>query len=264
MGDTASERYAVVSCHVERLLDDAVWGRYRQLAGRRPGGFAIASLVRPPDEAAGESRSAWLERARELEALGPFGHHTHWTAPGYARPTGSADTGARVLAEGGWLREQGLAPTVFCGGGWYTDEGVVEACAALDYVDATPTSFRPAYLREDAPRAHLEAPARLVLPSGRRLPAVPTTRSLGALARALARGGLVEPVVHVAFHDTDLLEFRRRRLLGACLRVLARRRLALDLDELVRRVGPFLPERPWVDVARGGGVAPGEGAAPRE
>src|SRR5574340_906804 len=129
MGATSPERYAVVSCHVERLLDDAVWARFASLQERRPGGFAVAALLRPPDEAAGEDPPLWLERAREAAARGPLGHHTHWTAPDHARPSGDVSTGERVLVEGRSLRGYGLAPTLFCGGGWFTDLSVAEACA---------------------------------------------------------------------------------------------------------------------------------------
>lgn len=252
MDDTARERYAVVSCHVERLLDDGVWARYRQFAESRPGGFAIASLVRPPDASAGEDPGVWLRRARALARLGPFGQHTHWTSLSHARPLERDGTADRVRREATWLRAAGLRPTLFCGGGWYTDAGVAEACAGLGYVDCTPTSHGPAYLDDAAPRAELEAPARLVLASGARLPAVPTTHSLGTIARTVVRPrGLREPVVHVAFHDTDLLDSRRRRALRWALVALGRRRCTLDLDELVRRIGPFLVEIPWDEVARG-------------
>ena len=94
------ERYAVVSCHVERPLDDRVWARFAELQERRPGGFRIAALIRPADSAHGEDETAWLARAREAAARGPLGHHTHWTAPDHARPTGGGDPGARVLEEG--------------------------------------------------------------------------------------------------------------------------------------------------------------------
>ncbi|MGZ4357433.1 MAG: hypothetical protein ACXVRU_11555, partial [Gaiellaceae bacterium] len=77
-------RYAVVSCHVERPLDDDVWRRFSALQERRPGRFAIAALMRPPAE--GENEERWLERAREAVGRGPFGLHTHWTAPDHARP----------------------------------------------------------------------------------------------------------------------------------------------------------------------------------
>src|SRR5438128_9043084 len=80
-----TQGYAVVSCHVERPLDDRVWARYSALIRRRPAGFAVTSLLRAPHD--GEDRDLFVERAREAAALGPFGHHTHWTSPTHARPT---------------------------------------------------------------------------------------------------------------------------------------------------------------------------------
>ncbi len=142
----ALERYAVVSCHVERPLDDAVWSRFSALQEKRPAGFRIAALVRPPDAAFGEDEGTWLERAQQAAANGPFGQHTHWTAPDHARPT-SDGTGARVLADGRWMAEAGLAPAFFCGGGWYTDAEVADACAELGYVDCTPRASAPAVPR---------------------------------------------------------------------------------------------------------------------
>jgi hypothetical protein len=250
MSATSQERYAVVSCHVERPLDDAVWARFSSLQQKLPGGFTVAALVRPPDESAGEDSSLWLERAREAAARGPFGHHTHWTAPDHARPTGDAATGERVLREGGWMREQGLASTLFCGGGWYTDADVAEACAELGYVDCTPRALRPPYLAAGVRWAELAAPAALRLASGSALSAIPTTHSLGDLARALVRRAALPGVTHVYFHDTDLLDRRRRVLLGAVLPLLARRAQPTDLDELGRTIGPTAPEIAWDDVAR--------------
>ncbi len=75
---------AVVSCHVERLLDDEAWRRFDAFQRRRPGGFAAIALVRPPDTAAGEPEEPWLERARTVAARGPLGLHTHWTSPTHA------------------------------------------------------------------------------------------------------------------------------------------------------------------------------------
>ena len=109
MGDGTAQRYAVVSCHVERLLDDTVWERYLALLRDAPGGFRIASLVRPPDLAFGEDDAVWLERARETASLGPFGLHTHWTAPDHARPT-AGDPAARVRDDGKRLQQLGLRP----------------------------------------------------------------------------------------------------------------------------------------------------------
>lgn len=243
------ERYAVVSCHVERPLDDEVWGRFSQLQRRRPGGFRIAALFRPPDVAAGEDEDAWLERAREAANEGPLGHHTHWTAPDHARPT-AANTGERVRVEGARLRELGLVPSIFCGGGWYTDADVADACAALGYVDCTPRARRPPYLAEGEAWAALDAPARLLLPSRRVLLAIPTTHSIGDLGRATLGHSLPFEVVHVYFHDTDLLDRRRHALMTLLLGVLARRASVTDLDRLVAMLGDTARELAWDDVAR--------------
>ncbi len=204
MPHTTRKRYAVVSCHVERPLEDEIWERFSALQKRRPGGFSVAALMRPADPAAGEDEDGWLERAREAAARGPLGHHTHWTAPDHARPTGRRDRRSACLAEGRRLRELGLDPTLFCGGGWYTDADVAEACAELGYVDCTPRASRPAYLGSNEAWASLREPARLRLPSGRVLAAIPTTHSLGDLARALPRWRALPAVTHVYFHDTDL------------------------------------------------------------
>ena len=177
--------------------------------------------MRPADASAGENESVWAERAREAAARAPLGHHTHWTSPTHARPTGPG-TGERVLAEGRRLRELGLTPTLFCGGAWYTDAEVAEACAELGYADCTPRATRPRYLASGAPWAQLDAPARIALPSGRVLPALPTTHSLGDLARALLRPWSLPRFVHVYFHDTDLLDRRRRTLVSTLLPLLAR------------------------------------------
>jgi hypothetical protein len=245
-----TERYAVVSCHVERPLDDAVWARFAELQERAPGGFRVAALLRPADPAHGEDEAVWLARAREAAARGPLGHHTHWTAPDHARPAGGGDPGARVTEEGERLRAAGLAPTLFCGGGWYSDAGVAEACAALGYADCTATAYRPAYLPAGAPRLGLAAPARVVLASGRRLLSLPSTHSLGMLAReALSPRGLRAPWVHVHFHDTDLADPRRRSALVWGLRVLARRRSAADLDEIAARLRDEAPAVPFEEVA---------------
>ncbi len=222
-----TQGYAVVSCHVERPLDDRVWDRYRSLLSRRPAGFPIASLMRPPAE--GEDPAVFVRRAREAAALGPFGHHIHWTSPTHARPT-SGDPGAAVRREGAWLVEQGLEPRFFCGGGWYTDGGVFAAVAELGYADCTATAWRPSYLPPDAARAQLDQPAWVRLADGRRVLELPTTHSLGALARSLLRR--LPQVVHVHFHDYELLEGRRRGALLSTLALLARRRTPVGLDAL--------------------------------
>ncbi len=216
-------RYAVVSCHVERPLDDAVWARFSRLQGRAPGGFHIAALIRPPDQAAGEGEAEWLERAREAASRGPFGLHTHWTSPSHARPTpGGEGPAARVRREVDWLRQRGLEPELFAGGGWYMDDDVAQALADLGLVDCTGTAFTPSYLPQDASRLAATQPTTLELPSGHRLAEVPATHSLGMLARAVI--GPLPPVVHAYFHDTDLLDRKRGVALELALRALRFRR----------------------------------------
>jgi hypothetical protein len=250
MPHTTGKRYAVVSCHVERPLDDRAWDRFALLHERMPGGFRIAALFRPPDRSAGEDESPWVERAREAAERGPLGHHTHWTAFDHARPLPGGDAAERVLADGARLRELGVAPTIFCGGGWYTDADVAEACAELGYVDCTPRAKRPVYLRAGEPWASLQAPARIPLLSGKTLRAIPTTHSLGDLARALPRPWSLPQVVHVYFHDTDLLSRRRRSLVSTLLPLLAAVVRRSDLDTLSGSVVEDAPEMAWIDVAR--------------
>jgi hypothetical protein len=249
MPSTTPERYAVVSCHVERPLDDHVWSAFAALQERRPGGLPIAALLRPPDRDAGElDEVLWLARAREAAARGPLGHHTHFTSPTHARPTGG-DPAACVLREGAWIAERGVRPTLFCGGGWYTDRSVAAACAELGYVDCTPRASRPGYLPAGAPWASLAEPAVIELPSGATLPAIPTTHTVGDLARALVRRTL-PAFVHVYLHDTDLLQRRRRVLLELVLRALGRRARPADLDAVARSLAGNLSRATWDDVAR--------------
>jgi hypothetical protein len=227
-------RYAVVSCHVERPLDDEVWRRFAELQERPPGGIPIAALMRPP--AANEDRELWLERAREAGSRGPFGLHTHWTAPDHARPTGG-EPAALVREQGEWLASIGLVPTVFCGGGWYFDPEVAAAVADLGCADCTATAFHPSYLAADARHLQLAEPAWLELDGGKRLLELPTTHSIGMLAR-----GLLAPfrrqVVHAYFHDTDLLDRVRAFALRKGLSFLGLKRTASDLDELQRGLRP--------------------------
>ncbi len=233
-GSILHRRYAVVSCHVERPLDDEAWKRFTALQTRRPSRFTIAALMRPPS--AGEDEELWLERARQAQAHGPLGLHTHWTSPDHARPAGG-DPAALVREQGAWLRSVGLEPAFFCGGGWYLDGEVAEAIAELGYTDCTATAFRPDYLEPGAAHLQLQEPTWLQLPSGRRLLELPTTHSIGMLAR-----GLLKPfrrrLVHAYFHDTDLLDRRRRAALIVGLAFLGRKRTAIDLGELQRGLRP--------------------------
>ena len=192
---------AVVSCHLERPLDDDAWRRFDDLRRR----FEVIALIRPPDPAFGEDEERWLERARTLDLLGL---HTHWTSPTHARPTGG-DPAARVRRETEWMRERGLDPRWFCGGGWYSDDAVRATVGELGLVDCTPRSGKP-------------APGVL-----------PTTHSVGQLARAVL--GPLPGYVHAYFHDYDLLDRRRRIVLSASLRVLGMRRSALAASSASRK-----------------------------
>src|SRR5258705_13904375 len=105
---------AIVSCHLEQPLRDDAWARFDELQRRRPGGFDVIALMRPPDAAFGEEEGAWLDRARAAAARGPFGLPTHWTRPTHARPTGGAP------AAPGRARARGVAgarppPALFFG-----------------------------------------------------------------------------------------------------------------------------------------------------
>ena len=215
-------------------MDDEVWRRFSSLQRRRPGRFAIAALMRPPSR--GEDAKLWLERAREAQALAPLGLHTHWTAPDHARPTGG-DPAALVREQGEWLRSAGLEAGLFCGGGWYFDADVARAVADLGYADCTATAFRPSYLEPDAPHLQLHEPAWLDLGDGRRLLELPTTHSIGMLARGVL-GPFRRQVVHAYFHDTDLLDRRRTAALRVGLTFLGMKRTATDLRELQRGLRP--------------------------
>jgi hypothetical protein len=223
------ERYAVVSCHVERPLDDAVWHAFERMLERRPAGFVVTPLMRPPHIASGEDEERWLQRARRAAQLAPLGHHTHWGGPTQARPMTGVDAGAVVRDEVEWLRARGLQARWFCGGGWYVDVPVAEALAAAGYVDCSATTFRLPYLEDGAPRLRLPGPCRIRLPSGASLLELPATHSVGMLARGILR---LEGLVHVHFHDWELVDRRRALAISALLHALRLRRRPLAITEL--------------------------------
>jgi hypothetical protein len=193
---------SVISCHLESPLVDESWLRFDALRRR----IEVIALIRPPDPAHGEDGEAWLERARTLELLGL---HTHWTSPSHARPTGG-DPAARVRSDYEWVREHGLTPRWFCGGGWYSDEAVRATVAELGMVDCTP--------RDGLPHEGV----------------LPTTHSLGQLARVVLTPAL-PAYVHAYFHDYDLLDARRRTALRISLSILGMRRSALDARSATRK-----------------------------
>jgi hypothetical protein len=236
------KRYAAVSCHVEAPLDDRVWKRFSEFQRRRPGGFPIAALMRPP--AGDESEQVWLERAHQAAGEGSFGYHAHFVSATHARPSERQPAhAARVRTEAEWLRSRGLEARFFCGGGWYMDEEIADALSELGCVDCTATAFRPSYLADDAPHLRAAQPAWLALPSGRRLLELPATHSLGMALRSSLDPQPLPEVVHVYFHDTDLLDQKRRAALGVALRVLGRRRRPIDLETLAREAAQSAPEK---------------------
>jgi hypothetical protein len=222
----------VVSCHAERLLDDAVWSRF---VAFHPG-LRVATLIRPPEP--GENEELWLERARAVAVRGPFGLHTHFVSARRARPPAAApEHGDRVRTQVEWMRARGLEPRFVCGGGWFIDDGVARALADLGLVDCTATAFRPRYLADDAPRLALNEPALLRLDEHTVLRELPSTHSIGAATRASVQP-LRLPVVHVYFHDADLLDARRTLALRAALAVLRRRCAPSDLEALAGEEAP--------------------------
>jgi hypothetical protein len=250
-GTLVAVALAAVSCHTERVLDDKVWDRYAKLAAASPGGFAITSLLRPPQGIEMRSEAVWLERAKQARSWGPIGLHTHFGGPVKARPVagGAPSPAEQVRAETAWLRQRGIATELFCGGGWYIDGDMASVLAELGYADCTAIPAAHTYMTEDLIRAELAQPATLRAPDGSALPEVPTTHSLGMLARALATRRL-PPVVHVMFHDYDLLDRKRRLAIPVLLSALARVRRPVDLDYLAREARKA-PGPDWTEVARG-------------
>ena len=249
MGATARERYAVVSCHVERPLDDAVWARFVALQRRRPSGFRDRGA-----HAAGRRR---VRRGRDVVARAG----TPGCGARAARPPRALDRARTTRGPRAPTRASACSPR----------EPECASSASLRRSSAaaagtrTTRSSRPvrssatstarlghADLRTCARASagrHSPQPAVVELPSGRTLAAIPTTHSLGDLARALPRRDLPE-LVHVYFHDTDLLDARRRALLRVALPALARRARVTDLDALAARSLASAPRVAWDDVAR--------------
>jgi hypothetical protein len=82
-----------------------------------------------------------------------------------------------------------------------------------------------------------DEPLWLELANGKRVLELPTTHSLGMLARGVL-SPLPGQVVHAYFHDTDLLDRKRAAALRAGLTVLGMRRTVADLSELQRGLRP--------------------------
>jgi hypothetical protein len=213
---------AVLSCHVEHVLDDAVWRRYVDFASSSPSGLPVASLLRAPHPEVEGRLDEWVERAHTASAFGPFGHHTHFGGPGTARPCPQGLAPAqRVEQEAEWLRDHRLAPRLWCGGGWYVDQDVLATVSRLGYTDVTATSFRHSYFPPEHEQATMDEPSRVAVSGAPDVIRIPTTHSLRLFWRAAIRGAL-PPFVHLYFHDYELADRRRRIALHAAVRWLDR------------------------------------------
>src|SRR5204863_97136 len=142
-----AEPVLLVQMRDDRRVSARCGSRFSPLQGKRRGGFRIAALMRPPDAGAGEDEQRWLERAHAAAERGPLGLHTHFVSPDRARPAAPGpEHGARVRREAEWMETWGLAPTLFCAGGWYMDGPLAATVADLGLVDCSATAFRPGYL----------------------------------------------------------------------------------------------------------------------
>ena len=243
MRSSSQKPYVVLSCHVERVLDDRVWRLFGDLHTSRPFGFVPTPLIRSPALAEGEAGGLWLERVQTFAARAPFGQHTHFGGVHHARPRVAGGTGELVRSEAAWLREHGLVPDSFCGGGWYLDRDVAGAVADLGYVDTTAVTVVPPYWIEGARHLPLPGPAWVRLDDGRRFFELPSSHSLGTAVRDLLRRGTFrEPVVHIHFHDWELLDRRRRVALLAVLRILALHHRPVSLETAIAETAGSAPE----------------------
>ena len=193
MPHTTRKRYAVVSCHVERPLDDEVWARFSALQQRRPGGFAIAALMRPADAAAGEDEasvaraSAGGRRARPARSP----HALDGSRP--RAPYGRADRASACSQRAGGCASSGSHRRSSAAAvGTPTSRSPRPAPSSATWT-ARRATRRPPYLAPGEAWASLAEPARIRLPSGRLLAADPDDafarrpRSR-ALAAAIAAG----------------------------------------------------------------------------
>jgi hypothetical protein len=237
---------AVVSCHVERPLDDAAWHAFARFQRARPGGFRIAALMRPPSGEDGEREDIWLERVAVACAQGPLGHHTHFGGVERARPSAAEVASDRLRAEAEWLRERDVLPRFWCGGGWFLTPSIAGVLRDLEYVDCTATAFKLRYLASGAPHLHVREPRSLLLADGRALLELPVTHTLGMAARlAVSPRAIGADPVHVYFHDWELLDRARSLALRAVLILLGRRCRPSDLEALAGEVRSDALELPF-------------------
>jgi len=234
---------ALVTCHVEAPLNDAIWFRFLRLYEARTGGFDIVALMRPPANEEHDRENPWVERARRVERDGLLGHHTHFGGGSGARPPDPALAADRVRRERRWLNDRGLRPRFFCGGGWFMDRPVAAAVAEANYIDCTALSSIPSYITAAMPHLSATEPCVLILDDGQQLTELPTTHSLGMASRSLLRTRRIrQSWVHLYFHDWDLLNRRRAAALGVTLRLLGRRYRPFAIREFDPAVSKSWPK----------------------
>ena len=218
------------------------------------------SCVRPTASAGETDDERWLARAREAAARRPArAPHALDEPDARASDRRRATRASGSLREGAWLaRARASAPTLFCGGGWYTDRGVAAACAALGYADCTPRAARPAYLAADARVGRARTPARAPTRGRRRLVAAADAPTGGRRSARGARAGGCPTRVHVVLprHRPRRPPAAARRR-GRAAAPRRRRRVARTLDDEARR-----PSRDAARASSGTTVA--RGGAGRE
>ena len=202
----------MVSCHVERPLDTAVWDRYRDLCIARPGWvshrLAAATAGRRRGRGAVRRARPRGDGARAVRAPHALDVADARAADRRRRPGGAGAArgtlAARARARAALLLRRRLVHR--CG----SDERRRRPGVRRFHRDARRgrRSCRPT---RRAPS--LDAPAWIRLDDGRRVFELPSTHSLGSAARALA--GDLPRAVHVHFHDYELLDRKRRAALLA-------------------------------------------------
>ena len=207
MGATSRERYAVVSCHVERPLDDAVWARFSRSSGDgRAASRSPRSCGPPIRPSARTRRPGSSERARQRRSA-----RSGTTRTGRPRTTrdrrGGRDDGRARSRRGrtnarARSRADALLRRWLVHGRRASPRRAPSSATSTARPALQPTSV-------SAPRAS----------GGRRSTRRPSwscrraasfarsrRRTRSAILRARSDAAICLELVHVYFHDTDLLD----------------------------------------------------------